>query len=132
EVFSEVVAAQLAPHGRAVHREDAAEVRLYEYAHRVAAVPSGDDARGRADAALEAEGHGSRARPDRPLLDLAALRRLQNREDLFAPDVATAYVVQLPVVRLGDQGVDRAHVLVAGKREHPVNQPVGHARDAER
>src|SRR5256714_1543726 len=131
EVFLEVVAAQLTPDRRAVHREHAAEVRLNKHAAGVAAVLRGPAARGRADAAFEAEGHGARARADRTLLDLSALRRLQSREDFLGTDVATAYVVQLPVVRLGDDGVYGAHLLVSGKREHPFDQSVGDARDVQ-
>src|SRR5205085_6749656 len=97
EVFFEVVASEFAADGRAVHREHAAEVRLHEDADSVAAELRRDDARGRADTALEAEGDGARARADRTLFDLSALRRLQSREDFFGTDMATAYVVQLPV-----------------------------------
>ncbi len=132
EVFLQIILAEFAAHGRAVHREDAAEVGLHEHADGVAAAAARQDARGGADAALEAEGDGARARADRALFDRAALRGTQRAEDLFAPDVAAPDVVEEAVVRLADERVDGAHLLVAGQGEHPLDERVRRARDVER
>jgi hypothetical protein len=51
---------------------------------------------------------------------------------IFARDVPTAPVVQSPaVVRLRDKRVDGAHLFVAGKREHVIEQRIGGARHAQ-
>ena len=49
-----------------------------------------------------------------------------------ASHVAAADVVQVAVVGLADQRIDGPHLLVAGQRQHVVEQGVGHARHVER
>src|SRR4029079_6608798 len=58
--------------------------------------------------------------------------RLNGVEDFVAADGAGADVVERAVVRLRDDRVDRAHLFVAGQREHVVEERVGDTRHVQR
>ncbi len=46
--------------------------------------------------------------------------------------MATSDVVEVAVIRLTDDRVDRAYLLIPRQPEHPVDQGVGDSRDVER
>ena len=107
----------------------AAEIRLHQHADRVAVRRA---AGRRADAAFESERDRPGAGADGAFLDRAAARRLDRVKHLIPPDGTGADVVQRAVVRLRDERVDRAHLLVPRQRQHVVEQRVGHARHVQR
>ncbi len=115
----EGVSPQLAPHRYAVHREDAAEVRLDEDPQRVAPEPLGQAPRRGADAALPAEGDGAGAGADRALRHGPSGRGPDRGDDVLPAHGKGADVVEPAVVRLAHEGVHRAHAVVAGLGERP-------------
>ena len=125
------MAAELSPHRHAVHREDAAEVRLDEDTQRVGAEALREAPRRRPDAALPAEGRRARARADRALRDRAAGRRPDRGEDVLAPQGKRADVVQATVVRLAHDRVHRAHGLAAGLGEREGHHGLDRHADGE-
>ena len=69
--------------------------------------------------------------PTEPSSTVPSFADSDRGEDLVAPYVTAPNVVQVAVVRLGDDRVDRTDLLVAGKLEHPLDQRVGDAGDVQ-
>ena len=117
--------------GHAPDGQDAAEVRLDEDAHRVAAPARGQPARGGPDAALVVEAGRARARADHALGDGSARGGPDGLENVGLGDVAAPDVAEPAVVRLSDDRVDRRDLLISGEAERPVDDGVGGRGDAQ-
>src|SRR5262249_10608198 len=91
-----------------------------------------DHARRRADAALPTESHRAGSLAYRAFFNRSVFGGLDCGEDLVAPDVTASDVVQVTVVSLGDNRVDRTDLLVAGQLQHPFDQRIGDAGDVQR
>src|SRR5690606_22147347 len=118
--------------GRAVDREDAPVVRLDEDADGVPAERGGEPPGAGPDPAFPAERDRARARAHAALRDGPVVRLLQRPDHVLGPDRAGADVVQEPVVRLADDGVDRAYALHPRPLQEPVDHGVRGLPDAER
>ncbi len=125
-------AAQPTAHLDAADLQRAAEVRLDEDAQRVGRIAYAyAPARG-ADSALEPERGGAGARTDRSLVDRPRARRIDRGRHFGRSDARGPDRVQIGVVRLPDDGVDRAHALAGRVLEGPADEPVRGAADRQR
>src|SRR5690606_26048813 len=122
---------ELAAHRRAVDREDTAVVALDQHADVVAAEGFRQATRAGPDPALPPEGDGPGPGADGALLDGAGGSALEGADDVLGGDRAGADIVQLPIVRLTDHGVDRSYVPHPRLAQEPFGHGVGRLPDAE-
>src|SRR5512145_2770325 len=80
---------------------------------------------------LPSEGDRSPPRADRAFRHRSVGGPTNRAENIGFGDGARADVVQVAVVRLGDYGVRRAHVLVIREAEQPCEYGVGSPRHAQ-
>src|SRR4029079_6262748 len=107
ELIFKIILAQLATYGSSVYRQNTAKIRLDQHPHGVSAELLWQFSRRGADAALEPKGHRAGTGANCAFLNDSAARALDRGEDLFPAHMPSANVVQIAVVRLANQRIDR-------------------------
>jgi hypothetical protein len=126
------ILSQLAPNRRAAHGEHSPEIRLHQHSDRVAAVARSGVPRGSSDPALPAIAHRARTCAHAAFRHRSATRCADRFDDVLAPHVHPANIVQAAVIGFPNQGVDRPHAFVAGQRQRVLDHALHAGPHVER
>jgi len=120
------------PHPHAVDRQHPTEVRLDKGADRKAAEALGQNSRCGADAAFEPECGRPRSCAHRSLWHRAVLSLLDGEEDIEGPDCTGPDVIQVAIVGLTNNRVDRTNVLISRLAQGPIHYRLHRRTHAQR
>src|SRR5215510_7050 len=125
------ILAQFATHGRAINRQDSAEIRLHENPYGVSAQRRRQFSGGCADSALETKGDGPSAGSYRAFLYRPAARALNRVENVIAPDIAPANIVARSIIGFTNQRINRLHGFIARQAKHVIDGCIGDPRNVQ-
>jgi hypothetical protein len=114
-----------------IDRQNSAKVGLHESADREPTEAFGQHPRGGTDPTLETKGAGPGARTHGALRNRAVVCLLDGEKNIEWSDRTGPDVVEVSVIRLADDRVDRSHLLVAGLSKRPVDHRLHHRSHAQ-